>query len=697
MGARQSPGAGLQPRAGAGSRLDRRLQFTRWALGVAILVAVAGVPALAQIDSGVIRLAPRGSAAEPEPEQPTGAQSLDGPRRGCDYRAFEARLETLWFQRKAYLADGRDADAQRQSELIRSFCAEEGVGRLEGLSGALLAEAARYIDEGHYAKALASLELAETFDSGSSQVAMARAEVYWKSGRGHLKAARAWLSAFQRSLVESARRLTVLNHLAIVAVLALIGGLLVFSLAMLQRYQMPLRHEVEELLARRGLGAWGLAAGVGVLLLPFLVWFGAGWAAVFWIVVTFRFMRRNERWTAVALLLAAALTVPAYRLTVAAYGVVADPVVRNTLASADGVYDPTRIVKLRQLVDAHPDDAVYRFLLAGMYKNGRHFEEAYDEYKAAIQIDPTLHQGYINIGNIFYRMGQHAEAITSYRQALNVRPDSVVAYYNMHVAQSELFHFEDADESLARARAIDAKRTAAVMAASRSETERPMPVDASVELGTIWQAALEGRDPHAGAGTASGAEMAPLLSQFRNPVSLGAALALVFCAVVGVGSRRGVPARRCIRCGRPFCDRCRRGRQGREYCSQCLHLFVLGDGLAPETKTQKLYDVERHERRTRRTRKLASLLLPGAGLLLRGRAARGSLWVMAWFAALIAWQPAALRPLERLFGLDMRLEMLEIGPVPAMFRIDPLDVIAVLAAVAVWLTANIGRRRGQEA
>ena len=39
-------------------------------------------------------------------------------------------------------------------------------------------------------------------------------------------------------------------------------------------------------------------------------------------------------------------------------------------------------MKLRELVGAHPDDPMYRFLLAGLYKNGRYFEEAFGSTNA---------------------------------------------------------------------------------------------------------------------------------------------------------------------------------------------------------------------------------------------------------------------------------------------------------------------------
>ena len=75
---------------------------------------------------------------------PVGVVVLDV----VDHQAFESRLEALWFQRKTLLADGRDADAEQQSELIQDFCGEEGIRRLENVAGALISEAHRDLEEG---------------------------------------------------------------------------------------------------------------------------------------------------------------------------------------------------------------------------------------------------------------------------------------------------------------------------------------------------------------------------------------------------------------------------------------------------------------------------------------------------------------------------------------------------------------------
>jgi tetratricopeptide (TPR) repeat protein len=668
---------------------------------LALLVAVcSAIPCAgaAPAESGVIRL---GEAAAHNGQQTIENQEaydaiLGGTRRGFDHEAFEAQLEALWFQRKAYLADGRDADAAEQSQAIRAFCSEEGVKRLENLAGALIAESDRSVEEGRYDRALESLDLAQVLDPGRPQTHFARAVVLFKAERGYAAAAGEFLHALKASLLRSLQDLSLVNNLALVVVVALVGCILIFSLLMLIRYQVPFRHEIEELVVHFADDRLAKAAGFGMLFLPMLLWIGTGWAALYWIVITFRFMCRGEKLAAVILLLAAVLATPAYRLAVSIYGVTADPVVRTTLASAGGEYDPDRILKLRQLVEAYPDDPSYRFLLAGLYKNGRYFEEAFAEYKEALRIDPGFEQVHINLGNIFYETGQYQEAIASYGRALETNRDSILAYFNMHLAQSESFKFKEAEQSLNRARDIDSSKLAEMFSMANDRGKGAAVIDATLKMTSLWQAALGGGRPQR-TSEAGALPLPPqLLRRFLNPVTLVAVGALLACGMALLIGRGHAPARRCIRCGRPFCHYCKSSQEGHEYCSQCVHLYVLGDGLAPETKTRKMYEVERYERLSRAATRFISTILPGTAHLLRGRAGIGTILLLAWLTALIAWQPAILLPIESSTGIDLRLDLLGAGSVPVMYSLKASAWLPMLALPLIWLAGNSWSRRGRE-
>ncbi len=653
----------------------------------------------AEVDTGRITLRPAG---EPDPGTPRlefePGPASDAARRAFDYDVFEQRLLGLWFQRKVFLAQGRAEDAARQSESIRAFCESEGVGRLPGLADALLVEADQSLEQGHHRRAREALDLAEDVDPGRPQVRFARAAVYWRSGEGMFRSIAEFLAGTRAALAYGLGDLSLVNPFGIVLVVAAMAVLVLFAILMLLRYHVPFRHEIEEWSASLGHGRWGSALGWLALLAPLIVWVGAGWAALFWIAVLFRFMRRPERLAAIMLVLASMLAVPVYRVSVAAFGLTTDPIVRTTLEAAHGSYSPERIVRLRDIVETHPEDATLRFLLAGMYENGRYYAEAFAEYRRALDLEPGLYQAEINIGNLYHRTGQYSEAIANYLRALDTHPDSALAYYNMHLAQSESFRFKEAAESLERARTADPELLSGLMSRGGDENGRPGVVDARVDLGTIWSAALEGDRvlQHWGADLSDRAILSSIPRQFVNPITIAALATLVFAVGFASIGRPRPPARRCIRCGRPFCHRCKSGREGHEYCSQCLHLFVLGDGLAPETKSRKLYEVARHARWTDRLRRIAGTVVPGSSQILRGRVLSGVVFAVLWFAALVAWKPVVLHPVERVLGLDLRLDLLRAGDVPAAFAVDPWSFLGILIATIVWVTANatlVRRRR----
>ena len=118
--------------------------------------------------------------------------------------------------------------------------------------------------------------------------------------------------------------------------------------------------------------------------------------------------------------------------------------------------------------------------------------------------------------------------------------------------------------------------------------------------------------------------------------------------------------------------------------------------MAPETKTRKLFEVERYEWWTRNARRLVSFLLPGSAHLVGGRAGRGCLLLLVWLTALIAWRPSMLIPLEQLVGADLRLDLLWTASVPSQFSINAVAVLGIFLGLGAWIAGNSWflRRRG---
>ena len=686
-------------RASIGGRRVARHLLRRCAVAIiAVTTAAVATGAPASVDSGVIRLARPAQPQEHQPTPSTEPGPKSGARRGFDVEAFDGRFESLWFQRKAYQAQGRDDDAARQSDLIREFVAEEGVRRLQVPADALLLESRALSREGSYDKALASLALAESLDPGRPQVALARSHVLKASGAGTLAARSEWLRSVNGILQTALRDVSTINSLALVALGSLLIATTLFAALIAVRHHTTLRHDVEEWLIRCDRESWAKAGGWAVLLLPLVCWVAAGWLVLYWLVIFFRYMRKGERALAALLLAAVALAMPAYRFSVGLYGLAADPTVRTTLAASNGGYDPDRIVKLRELVDAHPDDPMYRFLLAGLYKNGRYFEDAFQEYKRVLEIAPSTYQARINLGNIYFVLGQYGEAISNYRQAIDLRPDSVLAHYDMYLAQSDSFKLKEAAESLSKARELDPQQANLLLTSDSREGGGPKVVDAAIDFDSIWRATVEGGHLRQWLETGPGRpRWTAAIGGVANTTSLLALAALASCLLSLAAFRDRKPAQSCTRCGKAYCSYCKSGREPYEYCSQCLHLFVLGDGLAPETKSMKLYEVGRHEARVRRWRRVVSMIVPGTTQILAGSGWLGFALLLMWVAAWVGGYPAALTPFERLLGMDVHWAGLRPTAIPDVYRLDALAVVAVPLGALAWLAGNVGFRRNRGA
>jgi hypothetical protein len=213
-------------------------------------------------------------------------------------------------------------------------------------------------------------------------------------------------------------------------------------------------------------------------------------------------------------------------------------------------------------------------------------------------------------------------------------------------------------------------------------------------MASIWESAVGGRRTVRFSAEPEVAGIGHGGLKLFNSISLVCVLGLALSYALLLRGRGADPARRCIRCGRPFCRHCKSSKDAKEYCSQCVHLFVLGDGLEPGTKQRKLFEVERYERRWKRMRKLSSVVLPGAGQLLRGKTAVGLGLMVLWFAAVICAQPALLAPFERLLGADLQARVfLSPGGVPVAFGTEPLAVVAWIGLLPIWLVGNLWRRK----
>ncbi|HKY31769.1 MAG TPA: tetratricopeptide repeat protein, partial [Candidatus Polarisedimenticolia bacterium] len=591
-------------------------------------------------------IVPDPGAAPPPPAPPDSAADI------------QAKIHTLWFERKLALESSDTVLAQARVEELRAYMGQEGITADRDVARGFAYEGYENLREGNYERAREAFNLARSFDPYLPQAQMGYAWSLLRSGRGVVTFVNEYLPGIRLAWSQFLADEIAPANFVVVASIAVLFSSVMFSLVVVIRCQGRVRHDLTEL-ARRPLGA--PAARVfswAVLALPLLVWAGGLWAILFWLAVSFRYMRAAEKLVATSVFVMIGLSPLGVAAILDRFQASTDPDVRTVVDAMQAGYNPETARRLRQVVRAHEAGPELHLLLGSSYAKGDLLGEAFDEYQRVLELSPSSTPALVNTGNIYFRLGEHAQAVAHYKQAAGIQPDLVSAYWNLYLAQTELLHFSEAEASLARARQLDAGQVGRLLA--RKKEGGVLLVEEPASLPAIKRELRE---------AASGGD--PPLEALGSPVSLAAAVALSGALLLTVIGRR---AEACARCGRAWCGRCAVTRDAGRLCSRCVHLFVKKDGITADVRAEELARLGRRDRVTAATRRLLSVLLPGSGQIMAGRLAVGLPVLMSYTCALMF-----LLARERLL-LSPRVPVSDLPP--------PGVVIAVAAMAGLWIAGN---------
>jgi hypothetical protein len=352
-----------------------------------------------------------------------------------------------------------------------------------------------------------------------------------------------------------------------------------------------------------------------------------------------------------------------------------DPTARALLQAARAGTDLRHEATLRKALHERPEDPVYPFLLGSAYRVGGRFEEAMTMYRRALQLDAQHARAMVNLGNLHALRQEFSQAQTLYHKAAAIDPTLALAHFDSHLAYLETFDMEAADAALREARRIDDMLVTRLLARAGSGAERRSPQDCQYTASELWGRALRLRREPAGR---------MVRASIVNPAAIGAAaglLALVLLPGLGVAPRSHA-AELCGRCGQGYCRRCQVASKFPGYCSPCVHLFFLRDGLAPSVRDRKMEAVVRFRRSHYLKTRVLSLMLPGSGHVLGGRPLAGAVCLVLWTTA---WA-----------GLVLRGRLLvPPGVLPGVAATVGLLTLATVG-LSGWLLANLTRQETVE-
>ena len=577
-----------------------------------------------------------------------------------------------WFDFLSAFSENDPAAADKALEAMVRAGRKVGVRRLADFSRTAVflgrrAEVQKQPDRADRAYA-AALRLDET----NPDAIYARLSFLARHGRVG-EALKALPDSVSALLSSHESRVAILSSVGIWAGAAAAATLAGVILALALKHGPRAAHDLRET-AFRSFGRGGvLPLGIMVAGLPLLIGFGPVWLVLYWGAVLWVYASERERRVLGAGFVALALVAPLCDWITEENIRQRSPLFVAAIDLEERREDASAEDGLRQASAVFPEDADVWFLLGTYAERAGDLERAQADYGRAMTADPADYRPILNRGNVHFTEGDYGEAIRDYTEAAKRNPKAADALYNLSLARGEAYDFDGQAQAIAAARAVSASQVRGW--AGTPTLARVVPAGYSVararERIAEWNAQPKSRRLP-GHGTA-----AKPWGTLLSPWALAPLAVLALGILLARSRHRGVAAI-CDKCGRAFCNRCRRYGDPPDYCTVCAR-GLRKENVDIEVQAAEASAMQRRLAWRSRASRILSLLLPGSHAFQEGRPAAGALTLFAFFFGL-----AAAVVDERFFD-PLTL------PAPAGVRLTV--VLGAALALVVWLRAQLVGRR----
>ncbi|HVN74699.1 MAG TPA: hypothetical protein VMT19_00160 [Thermoanaerobaculaceae bacterium] len=553
-------------------------------------------------------------------------------------RSRAGDIEQAWFR----LAQGLDHPTSeflkdRTDELIFT-AGKADVRRLTPLALALVAQA-RAMEP---VAATAVLVQATRLDPASPEAWFALAE-----NRLRQLGIPSGLSAMGRgsySLLTDPRiRPQVRSSALLSAVACLLAAFAIWAVVAVRRAFPRLWHDLAEIGALWRMGSNGVVLAVLLLALPMFAGGDPVWLALWVFALAWAYLPVGQRVIGALGLLVVAASPTLIEAGFASMTHPPNVVLQATEVLADQRYEPQVLEELKALDDVLGDDPDFRRLVGDCYRLFGLYDQAVVSYREGLRVSPRNPALSLALGTVQYLEADYNAALQAFQTARDAGYEPYVANYDLSLTYAQTYHFKESDEAMAVARQAGERRVQSVPRGRDRDIILPAFTrdEAVAMLGRKDALLLLNRGL-----------MQPPANRERtvmHPLTIGGMLAL-FLAVAHLLVRQHVGgfATACLKCGRPFCHRCKLSNESQSYCTQCINIFLKKDMVGIDAQLAKRQQLARRQRWLGFERRLADLVLPGLGLSWAGRPVLG--WLLALVAFLAAsaafvWLPVYVSPM----------------------------------------------------
>lgn len=366
------------------------------------------------------------------------------------------RLQELWLQ---WLGASLQENPVRAGETLRTMQAtarQIGFSRLPDLASGAVARALQSAAEGDFNRARREVDAAEALDPGRPDIAFAGARIARRQG--------AWGSALSGTL-EGFRRLLSPAHRGPLMVRLALWSMLVAMVAAALFVLLQVASKGSALYADllRGLAPF-VPPPVAHLLIVLLLFGslalpgGPVWLLLVWSALLWGYGSISERVAFVAVWLIFG-TLPLGAAAIERRMVLAaSPPIRALDRFEQSSLGGSLFSDLQVLRSALPDDPAVLELVADVHRTLGQWDISRTLYRQVLGKTDDATSPLINLGAHAFRKGDFASAAGYFQRAAATEPPSAAAWYDLSLAYSESYQFEESQSALSRAREIDSVR-----------------------------------------------------------------------------------------------------------------------------------------------------------------------------------------------------------------------------------------------
>lgn len=443
-------------------------------------------------------------------------------------------------------------------------------------------------------------------------------ENLWKAVKVSLKSFPVFMSIIGNSLYY------------ITLIILFVYGL--FMIGVVVRVMTPLNHDIGHLLPYYFSEKVKWTFTVFVLIIPIILGIGILWLCFLYTAIFWFYLRRNEKFFAfvfVIFMIFAPIGISLYSTAVFS---LKNPHFLHLIKVNEGFASDEDKKILVEWANNMGEIPEVFFTLGMLEKREDQLDEAIRYYKMAIDRDPSLAQAYNNLGNALFLRGKINEAVEAYKKALELNPESLASHYNLSQLLAMQYRFDESGEELERAVSIDPSKIFRIQTLSTLYGDRIL-IDETMDIKRYW--AVAQRQFPEKALIREG--IYRKLYGFGNIPSYPGYvfLILMMMIMVEIISQRVSFSIRCINCGGPVCFRCRRKKGEERLCHECTRLITYGERIDPDIKVLKSLQIKRFHRRERYIALFSSILIPGLGMIIKGKVGHGLLMVFLTFTIFI--------------------------------------------------------------